>query len=292
MPEQLWFDAAATDHRFQALRQYCEDEAGIDPGEFRCSRCEKLATPKGCTLVKGGLAHVGEDYDTSVALRVMFVGYDYGNECAGLRERRDSIQNIHKIENLHYSGIMKVLIEIFQSPCRGAEDESKWQPLLRRMVQTNATRCCAPSNGLIPGRLLMKCNTTDAMRKACWIHFKKEIELLEPSVIFFHGADLKGSFLANVRQEDVVLDEVSNNKVSGTAESNALKTHCKQMTWSFSTQHSVKSLLLFFHHPSYRHFGKQWENVLLVLKSLRQQELLPTLDHTWTGRARDDWPPL
>ena len=290
MPHNMCYDAAATDRRFQSLRQYCEEEALIDPGEFHCcheKECMSEVGRKPLRLVEGGLAHVGEEYDIrfgSKELRLMFVGYDYGRGCAGLVQRRHDIQNLVLPLNPHYSGITKVLIEVFQATCQGVQDEDEWRPLLKRMVQTNATRCCAPKGNE------MRCNTTAEMRRLCWIHFKKEIEILEPTVIFFHGAELIHSFVTNVQTDkQLCLEPVYSDGLTETSLSREFHEHCKQITWA-TFPHAFESVLLFFHHPSYGHFGRQWDSVLLAVKQLRHMGRLPMLNSEWNVRKQKEWP--
>ncbi|MFL6464109.1 MAG: hypothetical protein ACJ73N_06835, partial [Bryobacteraceae bacterium] len=119
----LVHDLARTENRFTALRQYCENEARIDPADFHCINydfCNATLTNPLDAGNKGGLAFVGEQYDIRVRtddFRLMFVGYDYGTGCSGLVDRRRDIQEYHPRLNPHYKGIVKMLLEIYQESC-------------------------------------------------------------------------------------------------------------------------------------------------------------------------------
>lgn len=149
---EVVYDENATDKRFKELQIYCKKVARIDPHDFHCgwqTACEREVENKGLQLLPGGLAHVGEQYDMRFDekdLRVMFVGFDFGNDCAGLEKRRQDIQNLEPL-NRHYKGIVKVMMEILQQSCERVDDSHLWRPLLKRIAQTNSTRCCAPSGG-------------------------------------------------------------------------------------------------------------------------------------------------
>jgi hypothetical protein len=290
--DRLLYDTKATEQRFKDLRRYCEQEAHIDPSKFDCDFvkfCEGEVGSRGLHLVKGGLAHVGEDYDVRFdgkELRIMFVGYDQGNCCAGLEEYRQSIQCFHSAINPHYKGIIKVMMEVFQQECDSETDKHLWKPLLRRMVQTNATRCCAPREGS-NSRRTMACNTTEDMRRKCWPHFKREIEILKPTIMFFHGASLKTPFM-----DDLKRDGVSCEPLDGE-----LGEHCYLLKWTWADP--FESVVLFFNHPApipigNRHnFGSQWDKkVVSVLNKLRTLGMLPTLNSAWVPRQRKDWPKI
>jgi hypothetical protein len=276
------YDTNLTKQRFKRLRDYCEKEAHIAPCHFDCSKvdcCQQKVNSRGLDLVSGGLAHVGEKYDICFddkSLRILFVGYDYGNCCATLEQRRRSIQCLSGPDlnkSPHYKGIVKVMMEIFQCKCGSEADTGSWRPLLKRMSQTNATRCCAPKEGR------MGCNTTEGMRTNCWPHFKKEIELLQPTIIVFHGAALKDSFLHN-------LDSAERRTLC----SSELSEHCQHVTWE-SFPAPFKSFLLFFNHPGHGQFGRQWDTkVLPVLKGLRDDGRLPSPNTDWKPRKRKEWP--
>lgn len=222
----------------------------------------------------GGLAHIGEDYDAATEngeLRILFVGYDYGHGHADLRHRQTDIQDYSDNLNPHYKGIVKTLIEIYQE---GGKES--WKHLLRRMVQTNATRCAAPD-----GNRVMKSNTTHRMRMNCWKHFKKEIEVLEPTIIWFHGAALKSPFLQALREE----------RLSLSVPFAQYAEYCGQIEWTVFEK-PFSSFLAFFHHPAYGHFGKQWELAARLVAHLRKQGSLPIFNSEWNGRDRKEWPSI
>lgn len=277
-------DRAATQQRFLRLKEYCEDRAEIDPRHFHCQFAETSCQPSlgpGLKLKPGGLAHVGEEYDLtfdSRELRILFVGYDYGNSADWLESRRDDIQSYGGSLNPHYKGIVKVLLEIFQVRCQSEEDVGAWKPLLRRMSQTNATRCCAPRDGR------MRTNMPAITHTNCWTHFKAEIQILEPTIMFFHGAGLRKSFL------QCLSHETHPPMVSPLFPE--LGQHCHVVEWRYFTL-PFKTILLFYNHPAYGHFGRQWEShVLPVLQALREMSLIPSLASSWKPRQRIDWPSI
>ncbi len=197
------FDKSRTQERFKRLAEYVQ-QARISPESFDCEHerlgeCSATLTmdlrplqPKNC----GGLMHLGEEFDVNVdgtPLRILFVGKDYGTGNSDLTARRDCIRSLGETDlNWHYKGVVKTLLEIYQ--CRR---DDGWQPLLARMAQTNATRCCAPRDNK------MKCNTNYKTRLNCWPHFRAEIEILEPTVMIFHGADLRSPFNECLKLEGI-----------------------------------------------------------------------------------------
>ncbi|HEV2352367.1 MAG TPA: hypothetical protein VG028_21235 [Terriglobia bacterium] len=273
-----------TDGRLDKLRRYCEQDAKIDPRNFHCKyygEC-KSSVSTGLTFIPGGLAHVGEDYDVTLGdqdLRIMFVGYDYGNGSDCLENRRTAIQEYAGHLNPHYRGIVKVMMEIFQVGCDSEGEGHVWRPLLRKMAQTNATRCCASRNGA------MRTNTTREMQQNCWGHFRKEIEILEPTIIFFHGARLRQSLMQNLQRGEP-------NQAPPTALSQQVGHHCQLIEWTAFSR-KFTSALLFFNHPAFGHFGNQWEaKVVPALELLREHSLLPAGGKEWRARGRAKWPPI
>lgn len=150
-------------------------------------------------------------------------------------------------------------MEIFQEGCTG----DSWPELLKRMAQANATRCCAPSGHL------MTTNTNNRMRRNCWAHFRKEIEELEPTLIFFHGAYLKGSFLEALQAEGIR----PRQPVDDFEE-------CRLVEWAVFAR-PFASILAFFHHPARGAFGRQWERTTALIRRLQQEGYLPTFSQGW-----------
>lgn len=273
------FEKEKTERRLLALEQYAK-EAGISPSGFRCHRlkdCDSsLAadlrlTPENC----GGLAHVGENYDVVVdgkELRILFVGKDYGWGRSELRERQTEIQNYSGEPNPHYKGIIKVLMEIFQERC----DKTSWHHLLRDMSQTNATRCTAPRQSQ-KGTPFMKSNITHTMRMNCWGHFRKEIEVLEPTLMWFHDADAQSTLLQSIREEGLSPTDLFELQ------------ECKQVEWTIFPR-PFKSVLAFFHHPAFGHFGRQWRFATDVIARLREKGYLPTFNNEWKPLQKEEWP--
>jgi hypothetical protein len=272
-----------TDVRFTQLKTYCEQEVRIDPRDFHCTHFDACNTSaaEGLEFIPGGLAHVGEDFDTTLAgkgVRILFVGYDYGNCCDDLETRRASIQGYAGALNPHYRGLIKVMMEIFQVQCASEREDHLWKPLLRKMAQTNETRCCVSTNRS------MRTNTTRTMQTNCWVHFRKEIEILGPTLIFFHGAALKRRFLESVKEEHA--------QPSPRSPIDGYERHCQVIDWTIFPK-KFSSVLLFFNHPAYGHFGRQWETkVTPLLQSLRERQLLPPGESDWRPRARTDWPKI
>ena len=272
-----------TDARFAELKTYCEQEARVDPHDFHCKCFDdcKASIAKGLEFIPGGLAYIGDEYDTNVGgveTRILFVGYDCGRGCADLDTRRAEIQEYKCPLNPHYRGIVKVMMEISQTMCGSEEEKNLWKPLLRKMAQTNAARCCAPRNGW------MGTNTTAEMQKNCWTHLRKEIEILSPTLILFHGARLKWPFLRNVQSEA--------NQALPQPLLEAYKEHCQVIDWTAFPKR-FRSVLLFFSHPARGHFGNQWESkVAPVLQLLVEHKYLPPRDRGWEPRSQEEWPKI
>jgi hypothetical protein len=276
------FNSDKTESRMLALEQYAR-EAKISPSHFECRSLQSCSASLAADLQLkkencGGLAYLGEDYDVSVdgqELRILFVGKDYGRDNSELRERRTEIQTYSGEPNPHYKGVIKVLMEIFQDRCDG----KSWRLLLKRMAQTNATRCAAPQKNET-GKASMNSNITNTMRTNCWCHFKKEIELLEPTLIWFHDADARDSILGAISKEGLSL-------------ALPFEEHqeCQQVEWTIFSR-PFKSVLAFFHHPAYGHFGRQWETSTDAIARLRKVGYLPTFDKEWKPLQKEEWPTL
>ena len=243
-----------TEQRFQQLKQYCVTERLEPGGDFGCTNRDscKEDRPEGTGFEPGGLAYIGSEYDAKVNgtdIRVRFVGYDYGNCSATLEARRECIESLNDL-NRHYKGIVKLQMEIFEVECGAIEHETIWQPLLRKMAQTNATRCCAPRDHQ------MRTHTTTPMRRNCWPHFRKELELLEPTMVIFHGANLKWLVLEKLKEEQIEAKELYPE----------FDGYCREVNWRCFSR-PFTSLLLFFRHPACGWFGRQWNPPVVPLVS-------------------------
>jgi hypothetical protein len=182
---------------FRELRQYYLGN-GLEPEAFKCTsraKCKNschLNTKPNRQFIEGGLAYIGSQYDTKVAegnMRILFVGYDFGNTFASLEQRRTDIEGYRPPLNAHYNGVVKVLMEIFEQNCESGADVQNWRSLLVRMAQTNVVRCCVPENGT------MQTHATQTMWKNCWPHFREELRILRPTLVVFQGKSLKRFFL-------------------------------------------------------------------------------------------------
>jgi len=277
MPD-VSFDRNRTEHRFQRLVQYAQD-AKITPRLFACGsicRCnESLAEALRPLRLEncGGLVHVGEEYDVTVhhrEFRILLVGKDYGGGSSDLAARRQCIQSLTENDlNWHYKGVVKTLLEVYQW-----RREDGWQCLLKRMAQTNATRCCAPRENR------MACNTNYQMRLNCWPHFRAEIEILEPTLIIFHGADLAGPFQACLQREGAQVDQ----PLPGL-------DRCQHVKWT-NFSNPFETVIVFMNHPfaaRWRQFD--WASAVEIINRLRPRHL-PVFNTQWTPLQDSDWPRL
>jgi hypothetical protein len=268
--------------RLLALEKYAI-EVGISPSEFHCNwqpLCSSsLASdlqlkPENC----GGLAHIGENYDVVIdgkELRILFVGKDYGWGRSELKERQTEIQTYSGEPNSHYKGVIKVLMEVFQERC----ESDSWRHLLWRMAQTNATRCTAPRDDQT-GKPLMKSNITHTMRTHCWSHFRKELELLEPTLIWFHDADAQSFFSQVARKEGLpIIVPFEQHQ------------ECLLVEWTVFPR-PFKSVLAFFHHPAFGHFGRQWTIATDLIARLRESGYLPMFSTDWKSLEKREWPTI
>ena len=276
------FNTEKSASRLLALERYAR-EVGIHPFDFHCSwqpLCSSSLPPalrlkpENC----GGLAYIGENYDVlegGKEFRVLFVGKDYGSGGSDLRERQAKIQTYIGEPNPHYKGIIKVLMEVFQERC----ERDSWKHLLSRMAQTNATRCAAPRNDQ-KGKPLMKSNITHPMRTCCWSHFRKEIELLEPTLIWFHDAEARPSF-----------SQVARNEKLPTVVPFKQHQECLMVEWTIFPK-PFRSMLAFFHHPAYGHFGRQWTMATDLIAQLRGSGYLPLFESDWKSLEKTEWPSI
>jgi hypothetical protein len=256
-----WFRGQAKDSTFSCgSYPRCKASAGAET-------CYTEPKPSDCCL-----NHQGEDYDGVVNgafLRILFVGIDTGRGSDAANVLRTDRYGL----NAHYRGILKVLMETFQVRASGDEQERlQSRQLLERCAQTNTVHCCAPSGGK------MRTNSTDIMRKECWRHLKKEIEILEPTLIFFHGARLRGAFSRLIGREGLTTTP------EGFPE-------CETISWTIFPN-SFTSLLAFFHHPARGHFGKQWEARAVPLLGRFRSQHLGILQDNWRPLGRSEWPKI
>jgi hypothetical protein len=142
------------------------------------------------------------------------------------------------------------------------------------MAQTNATRCCAPRDGR------MRCNMNYGSRLSCWPHFRAEIEILEPTLMIFHGSDLRYPFNECLRRERVEARQV----LPGVE-------RCQLIRWT-NFRRPFESVIVFMNHPAAAPWHRfDWTNGAEIINRLRPIHL-PVFNHQWTPLQREDWPRL
>lgn len=197
----------STTQRKNLLENYFRQNV-ISGQDFFCPNYDECRNSHQGIFYEGQLHHVGDHYDISFfdkPLRVMVVGQEYGHgpACVSMEDRSKMVleqTGLHKSfssRNPHMRGTTSVLRLLFGIPL-GSDQKGEFLKvtnddqfhLFDAFSLVNFLVCSAVSEN--EGR---RGKSTPMMRRNCLVHFKKTLEILEPTVIIVQGK----SFWASVQ---------------------------------------------------------------------------------------------
>ena len=195
-----------TDRRIQELEKYVRGNL-LDGDSFICKHhrdCRASAPP---FFYEGQMSHVGQHYDLLVdgrELRIVVAGQEYGQTCprVDLKGRTSMIDGSasagFKGRNPHMQGTTSILRLLLGRPPgtdaageRLFEDGVETAHIFDGFALVNALLCSAlksPPEGNRAG----KGASTPLMRKNCARHFRRTVEILEPTVMVIEGQKVRG----------------------------------------------------------------------------------------------------
>ena len=211
--------------------------------DFVCNHFRQCRASHRGTYYQGQMHHLGRYYDLfagRVPLRIAVVGQEYGAgpACVNMQMRyhmimhsglycRFKADNSHPARNPHMRGTTSLLRLLLDVPLGAAhQDEflnlspSDKCHLFECFALVNYLICSAhPQAGQATGR------STSTMRSNCLTHFRKALEILEPTVVVMQGTNYWQSVrdaFDNMRRET---DNIYKAKVASSDVLVAVFTH-------------------------------------------------------------------
>jgi len=194
MIEELEFDPQKTVQRVKELETYFQTQV-LDRERFICQNYQQCLSSHPGTFHQGQLHHVGDYYDAYVRgrpYRIMIVGQEYGHGPANVSLNARSqmvleetgLQKTFGQRNPHMRGVTSALNLLYDLPL-SRDHESEFMQIDNKRLHifdtfslANYLLCSAVEEG--QGR---RGKATDTMLKNCRWHFRKAIEILEPTVM-------------------------------------------------------------------------------------------------------------
>jgi len=236
-----------TNQRRVALATFFSHEV-LDGDDFICPFFDVCRGSHEGIFYEGQLHHVGNHYDVVIAgepLRVMVVGQEYGHgpsrvsmdQRSQMVVEQTGVQKDFSKRNPHMRGTTSVLRLLYGIPLgTNHEDEFLWCNnddmfhLFDAFALVNYLLCSAiGEDGTRSGK------SSPIMRRNCLAHFKRTIEILEPTVVIVQG---KG-YWKNVRKGFTDLTQITE-------------------TLYLSTLHNQRIMIGVFTHPSSRDNKHNW----------------------------------
>jgi uracil-DNA glycosylase len=216
------------------------------------------------------MSYVGVRYAMNLSARIVMVGKDHGcGGCADFHGRRQKIreyqspQNKQKF-NAHYRGVVRTAAALLGSvtTCSACYDTNMCQLsngggpycVLDLIAQPNLVKC-APDD-----KNTMRSQATSLMKMKCSNLLVEELEILNPTLIVFHGTDLRKFFSEAISSRRWELE----------------KWDCQKQKHLFKLNGpTLKADVLFLAHPAYGWLERQWDGVLKEIETLREAGKLP-----------------
>lgn len=198
-------DPVRTAGRIRELEAYVRRRLLAD-GEFICRHFQQCQASRPAFFYEGQMSHVGRHYDLTVdgrELRVVVVGQEYGQRSTlvDLKARTAMINGSAEVRfgkrNPHMAGTTSIL-RLLLGRETGADRHG--ETLFRNHIQgghifdafalVNYLLCTAlsePPKGMHAG----KGDSSQEMRRNCAEHFRKTLEILEPTVIIAEGQGVR-----------------------------------------------------------------------------------------------------
>jgi len=216
-------DVKKTRQRQQQLKKYFEEKVLSEKGDFVCAYFDECKNSRSGEFYEGQLHHIGNYYDLirdGESLRIVVIGMSYGHPPARvtMEERRERILdtglnyefkagNVLPARNPHMKGTTLLLRQLFKlSP--GTDHESEFLQIDGHKVHMfdafamiNYLLCSAVEKSDSASE-----TSTSIMQHNCQEHFRKTLEILEPTIAVVQGR--KFVDLIKESMDDVVqLDE-------------------------------------------------------------------------------------
>ncbi len=193
-----------TRERIRLLEQYVQANLLAEGGSFICrSYRECRSSRSGFPFHPGQMSHVGRHYDLEVdglPMRIVVLGQEYGQaregvDLAGRSEMLErSAEAGFRGRNPHMKGVTSTL-RLLLGRELGDDEEGE------RLLDGHVFDGCAQVNYLLC-TALDKARSSDAhgggrgnssveMQRNCAPHFKRTMEILQPTVIVVHGLALR-----------------------------------------------------------------------------------------------------
>ena len=194
-------DSDRTAARIVRLSEYVEQEV-LNSERFCCGSegdCRASVSPdtgrvkQQRDFYEGQLHHVGSEYDLWLGgypFRIVVVGMSYGQSGQPtLHKRSEQIRSAFRCpENPHMRGTRRIVRSLLGLPASGEDIQNKEENLLAadRFALVNYLLCSAVVSNA-KGELDRADKSTAMMRRQCGRHFRKAMEILEPTVIVAQG---------------------------------------------------------------------------------------------------------
>lgn len=221
---ELSTDPTLTKRRISKLAKYFIENV-LKNNDFICPFYEECRKSHQGIFYEGQLHHIGNHYDTFIdqhPFRVMVVGQEYGHgpSHVSMEDRsqmvldQSGMQKTFSQRNSHMRGTTSVLRLLFGIPLGGEHadeflqfaDSDKYH-IFDAFALVNYLLCSAVNEG--EGR---RGKSTPVMHRNCLVHFKKSIEILEPTIVIVQGK----SFWSSIRNAFSNLTKVADELYVGT----------------------------------------------------------------------------
>ena len=201
-PQRIRSNPERTKERIRCLEEYIRKNLLPGDGSFICEHFTQCrGSRSGLPFHHGQMSHVGRHYDLEVAgrpMRIVLVGQEYGKtqECVGLAKRSERIAlsagKGFQGRNRHMGGTSSILrLLLGREP--GADEAGE------RLLDGHVFDGFALVNYLLCTALKKPRNreqdacgggeghSSPIMRRNCGRHFRRTLEILEPTVIVAQG---------------------------------------------------------------------------------------------------------
>ncbi len=202
-------DPHRTAQRVQDLDTYMLDKV-LAPAGFKCVHHTICRQSHPGTFYEGQLHHVGDHYDlrlNDIPCRIAVVGQEYGHKppCVNREDRtrmvvqktglekRFKAESGYRARNPTSRGITSVLRLLLGRPL-GSDFSGEFiipsvgrVHIFRMYALTNFLLCSAVSSAKDSGQGSQKGRSTPTMRRNCASHFRRTMEILEPTVVILLG---------------------------------------------------------------------------------------------------------
>jgi hypothetical protein len=219
----LLCDFPKTAQRTQSLNKYFRENV-LNANKFICPFDNECRDSQNGIFFEGQLHHVGNHYDLSISghpFRILVVGQEYGHgpshvlmdDRSQMVFEQTGLMKTFTNRNPHMRGTTSVLRLLFNIPLGENQAEEFLQStdggnfhIFDAFSLVNYLLCSAISES--EGR---RGKSTPKMRENCMAHFKKAVEILEPTVMIIQGK----TYWSSIQNVFSNLVKISDNLFSG-----------------------------------------------------------------------------